>query len=98
MAIDPPLTLSLVDALFRQTSTFWLNWVSESTYKGRWREHVLRSALVLKLLTYEPTGAVVASPTFGFPEENQPLEVRVIGIIGLHGFVIPHLRYMPSLD
>jgi GH15 family glucan-1,4-alpha-glucosidase len=68
MAIDPPLTLSLVDALFRQTSTFWLNWVSESTYKGRWREHVLRSALVLKLLTYEPTGAVVASPTFGFPE------------------------------
>ncbi|CAO3694789.1 unnamed protein product [Rhizopus stolonifer] len=67
-AIDPPLTLSLLDALFRQTSTFWLNWVSESTYKGRWRENVLRSALTLKLLTYEPTGAVVASPTFGLPE------------------------------
>ncbi|CEG74138.1 Putative Glycoside hydrolase family 15 protein, partial sequence [Rhizopus microsporus] len=68
IAIDPPLTLSLLDALFRQTSMFWLNWVSESTYKGRWREHVLRSALTLKLLTYEPTGAVVASPTFGLPE------------------------------
>lgn len=68
LADDPPLTKSLVDALFRQTSTYWLNWVSQSTYKGRWRENVLRSALTLKLLTYEPTGAVVASPTFGFPE------------------------------
>ncbi|KAI9267801.1 Six-hairpin glycosidase-like protein [Sporodiniella umbellata] len=67
-SIDPPLTMSLLDSLFRQTTTFWLNWVSESTYKGRWREHVLRSALALKLLTFEPTGAVVASPTFGLPE------------------------------
>lgn len=54
MAFDPPLTMSLLDALFRQTSTFWLNWVSQSTYKGRWRENVMRSALTLKLLTYEP--------------------------------------------
>ncbi|KAL7308178.1 hypothetical protein PS15m_012064 [Mucor circinelloides] len=68
MAFDPPLTMSLLDALFRQTSTFWLNWVTQSTYKGRWRENVMRSALTLKLLTYEPTGAVVAAPTFGIPE------------------------------
>ncbi|GAA5813056.1 hypothetical protein MFLAVUS_006523 [Mucor flavus] len=68
LASDPPLTMSLLDALFRQTSTFWLDWVKSSTYKGRWRENVLRSALTLKLLTYEPTGAVVAAPTFGFPE------------------------------
>jgi hypothetical protein len=54
MTIDPPLTLSLMDALFRQTSTFWLSWVRQSTYTGRYREHVLRSALTLKLLTYEP--------------------------------------------
>lgn len=68
MASDPPLTKSLLDALFRQTSTFWLNWVTQSTYRGRWRENVMRSALTLKLLTYEPTGAVVAAPTFGIPE------------------------------
>jgi hypothetical protein len=54
MASDPPLTMSLLDALFRQTSTYWLNWVTQSTYSGRWREYVLRSALTLKLLTYEP--------------------------------------------
>ncbi|KAI8971907.1 Six-hairpin glycosidase-like protein [Mycotypha africana] len=68
MAFDPPLTNSLMEALERQTVSFWLNWVKKSTYKGRWRESVLRSALTLKLLTYEPTGAVVAAPTFGVPE------------------------------
>lgn len=59
LASDPPLTLSLLDALFRQTSTYWLEWVTQSTYKGRWREHVLRSALALKLLTYEPVIIII---------------------------------------
>lgn len=64
LADDPPLTKSLVDALFRQTSTYWLNWVSQSTYKGRWRENVLRSALTLKLLTYEPVSKSCGSALF----------------------------------
>ncbi|CAG8563251.1 1266_t:CDS:10 [Ambispora gerdemannii] len=67
--IDPPLSLPLMKALFRQTVKFWQDWIAQSRYKGRWRENVNRSALTLKLLTYEPTGAVVASPTFGLPEE-----------------------------
>ncbi|KAI9246946.1 glycoside hydrolase family 15 protein [Phascolomyces articulosus] len=67
-AKDPPLTASLVDALFRQTAKYWQRWINQSTYKGRWRESVMRSALTLKLLTYEPTGAVVAAPTFSLPE------------------------------
>lgn len=54
---------------FKQTSDFWRDWVSRSQYKGRWREMVNRSALTLKLLTFEPTGAIVAAPTFGLPEE-----------------------------
>lgn len=53
-ARDPPLTASLLDALFRQTAKYWQNWISQSSYRGRWREHVMRSALTLKLLTYEP--------------------------------------------
>lgn len=53
-AQDPPLTASLVDALFRQTAKYWQSWISGCKYKGRWREHVRRSALTLKLLTYEP--------------------------------------------
>jgi GH15 family glucan-1,4-alpha-glucosidase len=59
LAADPPLTMSLLEALFRQTSTYWLDWISQSTYKGRWREHVFRSALTLKLLTYEPVSFIL---------------------------------------
>ncbi|KAF9034332.1 glycoside hydrolase family 15 protein [Panaeolus papilionaceus] len=50
------------------TNRYWYEWISQSTYKGDWKEAVLRSALALKLLIYEPTGAVVASPTFSLPE------------------------------
>lgn len=54
--------------LFVATSAFWRGWISQSTYKGRWRETVHRSAITLKLLTHEPTGAVIAAPTTSLPE------------------------------
>jgi GH15 family glucan-1,4-alpha-glucosidase len=53
---------------FKATINYWRRWVGESTYQGRWREMVSRSALTLKLLTSRTTGAMVASPTFGLPE------------------------------
>ncbi|MCC7105818.1 MAG: glycoside hydrolase family 15 protein [Chloroflexi bacterium] len=52
-----------------QTIDYWQRWLRRSTYRGRWRGIVERSALTLKLLTYVPTGAVIASPTMGLPEE-----------------------------
>ncbi|RHZ70449.1 hypothetical protein Glove_271g9 [Diversispora epigaea] len=67
--LDPIISYRFMKELYRETLNFWQNWISQSTYKGRWREHVHRSALTLKLLTYEPTGAAIASPTFGLPEE-----------------------------
>ena len=54
---------------FKDTSNFWRDWISRSTYTGRWREMVNRSALALKLLTSQENGSIVAAATFGLPEE-----------------------------
>jgi GH15 family glucan-1,4-alpha-glucosidase len=51
------------------TARFWRGWLHRSTYTGRWREMVARSAMTLKLMTYAPTGALVAAPTTGLPEQ-----------------------------
>ena len=69
---DGPCGVSLSDdeteRVFRQTIQYWRGWLAQCAYKGRWRETVHRSALALKLLTFEPTGAIVAAPTCSLPE------------------------------
>ena len=61
------LSAPLLDRL-QGTLDYWRRWISGSTYRGRWREMVNRSALALKLMVYDPTGALVAAPTMGLPE------------------------------
>jgi GH15 family glucan-1,4-alpha-glucosidase len=67
--VPPALTPDAAEALYEATVEHWLDWISQSTYTGRWREMVNRSALALKLLTYAPTGAIVAAATTSLPEE-----------------------------
>ncbi|HUA40075.1 MAG TPA: glycoside hydrolase family 15 protein [Streptosporangiaceae bacterium] len=62
----PPAELQ---RLASDTAAYWKDWLNRSTYTGRWREMVTRSAMTLKLLTYEPTGAPIAAATFGLPEQ-----------------------------
>ena len=58
-----------VQRLTDDTAAYWKAWLNRSAYEGRWREMVTRSAMTLKLMTYQPTGAPVAAATFGLPEE-----------------------------
>ncbi|MEU7839523.1 glycoside hydrolase family 15 protein [Micromonospora sp. NPDC049114] len=66
-----PRALSTAEAceLLAETRDYWRRWVARSSYTGRWREMVDRSAMTLKLMTYAPTGALVAAPTAGLPEQ-----------------------------
>jgi GH15 family glucan-1,4-alpha-glucosidase len=57
------------ESLLDETVRYWRDWIRHSRYRGRWREMVNRSAMTLKLMTYAPTGALVAAPTAGLPEQ-----------------------------
>jgi GH15 family glucan-1,4-alpha-glucosidase len=64
-AISPEELQRLLD----DTTAYWKAWLNRSTYRGRWREMVNRSAMTLKLMTYQPSGAPVAAATLGLPEQ-----------------------------
>ncbi|HUN60657.1 MAG TPA: glycoside hydrolase family 15 protein [Candidatus Sulfotelmatobacter sp.] len=63
-----PPEMSLLGHRFRHTVRFWKKWIAKSKYKGRWREMVQRSALMLKLLISRRHGSLIAAPTFSLPE------------------------------
>ena len=51
-----------------QTEAQWRKWSGHCSYRGRWRDSVMRSLIILKALTYKPTGGLVAAPTTSLPE------------------------------
>jgi GH15 family glucan-1,4-alpha-glucosidase len=63
-----PLETAEAEELLAATLQYWQRWIRRSRYGGRYREMVERSALTLKLLVYQPTGALVAAPTTSLPE------------------------------
>ncbi|QHD02428.1 glucoamylase [Pseudomonas sp. S04] len=65
---DPRWQADNTDLCLQRTVKFWRDWIGKSTYRGRWREMVNRSALALKLLTSRKHGAILAAATFGLPE------------------------------
>ncbi|KAK0703727.1 Six-hairpin glycosidase [Lasiosphaeria miniovina] len=67
--VTETITPLVLDSQQHDTQAYWYNWINKSSYKGRWREVVSRSLMILKLMTYEPTGAIIAAPTFSIPED-----------------------------
>jgi GH15 family glucan-1,4-alpha-glucosidase len=65
---EPPPPGIEVRSAIGHTEDWWHQWSQRCTYQGPWREHVLRSLIVLKALTYSPTGGIVAAPTTSLPE------------------------------
>lgn len=61
--------MEFVEQRFHETARFWKSWIAKSKYKGRWREMVNRSALMLKLLISREHGSLIAAATFSLPEE-----------------------------
>jgi GH15 family glucan-1,4-alpha-glucosidase len=61
--------MEFIEQRFHETARFWRKWIAKSKYKGRWREMVNRSALMLKLLISREHGSLIAAPTFSLPEE-----------------------------
>jgi GH15 family glucan-1,4-alpha-glucosidase len=70
-AAGPPREIRVAEfqQLFDDTVSFWRSWLSRCTYRGRWSEIVQRSAITLKLMTYAPSGGLVAAPTAALPEQ-----------------------------
>lgn len=60
---------ALVNKLQLDTHKYWARWIQGSTFSGRWEQVVTRSLLLLKMLIFEPSGAIVAAPTFSLPED-----------------------------
>ena len=65
---DPPAPIDPEQALV-DTCSYWHEWAESCTYDGPWGHAVLRSLMVLKAMTYQPTGGIVAAPTTSLPEK-----------------------------
>ena len=66
--LQRPMDEAMLDQRLEETRAYWQKWSAGSKYSGRWREMVNRSGLMLKLLTDQEYGSIIAAPTFGLPE------------------------------
>lgn len=89
-------TQDFVNLHLQRTEVYWLDWVEKGLGFGNWREEIVRSALVLRLMTYEKTGAIIAAVTTSLPEtigEVRNWDYRFSWIRD-SGMIVRVLRYL----
>jgi GH15 family glucan-1,4-alpha-glucosidase len=112
-ALAHRLTTHDVDADVRETMQYWHTWAATTRYDGPYQEQVLRSALALKLCTFEPTGAIVAAPTTSLPEgiggvrnwdyrytwlRDSSFTLDALGQLGYYGEARDYFHFLHDLD
>lgn len=68
-SLEPVPDSPTCEQSLQETTSFWIDWMSHSTYRGRYQQIVDRSLMTLKALTYRPSGGIVAAVTSSLPEE-----------------------------
>ena len=112
-ALAHRLTTHDVDADIRETMQYWHTWAATTRYDGPYQEQVQRSALALKLCTFEPTGAIVAAPTTSLPEgiggvrnwdyrytwlRDSSFTLDALGQLGYYGEARDYFHFLHDLD
>ena len=97
---------------FERTKVYWLNWCHKTPTFSNYNQEILRSAMTLKLMTYEKTGAVLAAPTTSLPEtigevrnwdyrfcwiRDASMVIKVIAKLGHNQIVKNFIRYIIDL-
>ncbi len=105
-------TLSRIILEFERTKTYWLNWSDRTTSYAKYNKQISRSAITLKLLSYEKTGAVLAAATTSLPEtigevrnwdyrfcwiRDASMVVKVVHELGHHEMARDYLRFIINL-
>ena len=107
------LTTHDVDADVDETMRYWRTWAATNRYDGPYQEQVMRSALALKLCTFEPTGAIIAAPTTSLPEgiggvrnwdyrytwlRDSAFTLGALGQLGYYGEARDYFHFLHDLD
>lgn len=105
-------TLAKIVLEFERTKTYWLNWSDRTTSYSKYNDFISRSAITLKLLSYEKTGAVLAAATTSLPEtigevrnwdyrfcwiRDASMVVKVVHELGHHEMAQEYLKFIINL-
>ena len=76
------MDISRVHLEYQRTKVYWMNWSNRTIDVPKYHKHIIRSSLLLRLLTYEKSGAIIAAPTTSLPETIGETGTGIIAFAG----------------